>query len=168
MPDHVITHVEQLGRRDGQPNLLTFTDRQGQELLDEPANPTSIANDDDLSLDATVDVPITGVNQPATTSATAPEITQRRILDTAINTPGNVRMFDFSDYQRPPNDDAQYEPDPVPENNNVPAGGNNVLIYDDDPHEHPPPVHVHQPSSPKFTQVTPKNYANPPEGPTPR
>ena len=34
MPDTVIKRVEHLGKKDGQPELLTFTDRYGENILD--------------------------------------------------------------------------------------------------------------------------------------
>ena len=64
MPDFVIQRVEALGRRDNQPNLLTFTDKQGQELLEpEPQD----APDDDLD-PAPADL-ITGVHPASSTEA---------------------------------------------------------------------------------------------------
>ena len=68
MPDHVIQRVEQLGRRDNQPTLLTFTDKQGTELLDEATPDIDLTANDldsDLSMDATMDEHITGVDQAA-------------------------------------------------------------------------------------------------------
>ena len=35
MPEEVIKRVEQLGKLDGQPNLLTFTNEDGEKFLDE-------------------------------------------------------------------------------------------------------------------------------------
>ena len=51
MPDHVTTHVEQLGHQENQPNLLIFTERQGQKLLDKATNIYDIDHDNDTSLD---------------------------------------------------------------------------------------------------------------------
>ena len=34
MPDEVVSRVEQLGRKDSQPNLLVFTNKHGEILLD--------------------------------------------------------------------------------------------------------------------------------------
>ena len=49
MPDEVVSRVEQLGRKDGQPNLLVFTDKHGENLLDDGHD------DDDLSYATEVD-----------------------------------------------------------------------------------------------------------------
>ena len=68
MPDHVTTHVEQLGHQENQPNLLIFTERQGHKLLDKATNIYDIDHDNDPSLDTTLDVPITRVDQSAITS----------------------------------------------------------------------------------------------------
>ena len=46
MPDEVVSRVEQLGRRDGQPNLLVFANKHGENLLDDDLE---ILDDDDLS-----------------------------------------------------------------------------------------------------------------------
>ena len=46
MSDEVVSRVEQLGRRDGQPNLLVFANKHGENLLDEDLE---IVDDDDLS-----------------------------------------------------------------------------------------------------------------------
>ena len=46
MPDEVVSRVEQLGRRDSQPNLLVFANKHGENLLD---NDLEIGDDDDLS-----------------------------------------------------------------------------------------------------------------------
>lgn len=43
MPDEVVLRVEQLGEKDGHPNLLVFTDKHGENLLDD------YLDDDDLS-----------------------------------------------------------------------------------------------------------------------
>ena len=43
MSDEVVSRVEQLGKKDGQPNLLVFTDKHGENLLEGPQE------DDDLS-----------------------------------------------------------------------------------------------------------------------
>ena len=52
MPDEVIRRVEQLGKLDGQPNLLTFTNEDGENYLDSE----SIADDDDISYDSETEV----------------------------------------------------------------------------------------------------------------
>ena len=52
MPDEVVKRVEQLGKLDGQPNLLTFTNEDGENYLDSE----SIADDDDISYDSETEV----------------------------------------------------------------------------------------------------------------
>ena len=83
-PGHHYLCVEQLGCRDNQPTLLTFTDRQGQELLDETIPSPDIDQDDDLSFNPTVNVSVTGVVQPAITSPNESDNLQRRIFDTVL------------------------------------------------------------------------------------
>ena len=46
MPDEVVSRVEQLGRKDGQPNLLVFTNKHDENLLD---GELENLDDDDLS-----------------------------------------------------------------------------------------------------------------------
>ena len=46
IPDEVVSRVEQLGRKDGQPNLLVFTNKHGEILLD---GDLENLDDDDLS-----------------------------------------------------------------------------------------------------------------------
>ena len=50
MPDEVVSRVEQLGKKDGQPNLLVFTNKHGENLLEDPHE------DDDLSYASESDV----------------------------------------------------------------------------------------------------------------
>ena len=46
MPDEVVSTIEQLGRRDGQPNLLVLTNKHNENLLDDDLE---ILDDDDIS-----------------------------------------------------------------------------------------------------------------------
>ena len=52
MPDEVVKRVEQLGKLDGQPNLLTFTNEDGENYLDSE----SIADDDDISYKSEIEI----------------------------------------------------------------------------------------------------------------
>ena len=78
MPDNVIQSVEQLGRCDGQPNLLTFIDKHGQELLEPEIEQSECEFDEVLSMDSTQDEHITGVD-PA-----RPPTTDQIIMDTDV------------------------------------------------------------------------------------
>ena len=143
MPDYVIQRVEALGRRDSQPNLLTFTDKQGQELL-EP-DPEDVS-DDDLSLDSAPDDHITGVD-PAPSTGT--------ILEALIDTdsPHDLQQADISEaFEQVPNNDTVPEL-PQPDNQANPVQTTVEEVHDDAPHEQPPPAIVPNNNRSKFSQI---------------
>ena len=114
MPDFVIRRVEQLGRRDGQPDLLIFTDKQGEELMEEAAPEPNNPDDDDLSFDNTEVEPITGVD---VTPAQAPEPPMDHINDRDPQPAPAMRGYidaDAYDFERVDVNDA-FEQVPLPD-----------------------------------------------------
>ena len=58
MPDEVIKRVEELGRKDGQPDLLIFTKKHGDNHLEDDFE------DDDLSLEPEAEMPAESTGVP--------------------------------------------------------------------------------------------------------
>ena len=156
MPDFVIQRVEALGRRDNQPNLLTFTDKQGQELL-EP-EPEDVPDDD---LDPAPDDLITGVTPVPST---------KTILEALTNTNHEVQQTDFNEaFEQAPNNDTVPEPpQPQPDNHDEPVQTAVEEVHDDAPHEQPPPANVDNNNRPRFSQISTNEFTNtPPAEPIP-
>ena len=139
-------------------NLLTFTDKEGEELLEpDPAD----VSDDDLSLDSAPDDHITGVD-PAPSTGNVLEA----IIDTA--SPCDLQQAETSEaFEQAPNNDTVPEL-PQADNQANPVQTTVEELHDDAPHEQPPPVIVPNSNRPRFSQISTNEYTEtPPTEPIP-